>query len=169
LGDDHTVPLAALGHFDFGGHRVRFVLHVQDGVLAEPTRSRRKRSCVFPVHKHRSARDIRVEALDTSMRRRRRTLYLTPRSARAAAVRSICRDGPRQVVGLRPVGRCVVELPHVVVECWEIAHRTATRRCGGLPQSSLVVDAAVAGHLEVLGLPPFSSISSPKAYAIETP
>jgi hypothetical protein len=61
--------------------------------------------------------------------------------------------GGGQVAGLGPVARAV-QLPDIVVEGGQLGHHDPGGAVAGDRRPALVVDAAVAEHLEVLGLAP---------------
>jgi hypothetical protein len=62
------------------------------------------------------------------------------------------------VMSLGPVSPSVIELPHVVIERGELRAEVPRHAVPGHCGPSLVVDPAVAGHLEVLGLPALLSL-----------
>ena len=146
------------GHLDLGGHRVRLVLDVEDRVLRQAA--------------HAAEEDLRV-ALDqnrppgqcpgSAARRRGRRAAArcsaSPRSARAAAARAAspasaspdcspgsspwsCRTAPRRRRRRRVL----------------LADEDPRRLVPGHRGPAFVVDAAVAEHLEVLGLVPLGRL-----------
>lgn len=71
-----------------------------------------------------------------------------------------------QVVGLRPVGGQVVQLPDVVLEAaFRIGDHLPGDAVPGHRHPALVIDATVAAHLEVLSGTPVRSIGGSKRVA----
>ena len=153
LGDDHALGIL-LGKRDVGGDGIGLVLDVDDVVLA---------------HRHAGEEDLGIP-LD----QRRATGHGGNHALRAAVVQRQDVVAGRfdqelplqlgqlvghlrgQVVGLRPVGVGVVQLPDVVVEGGRFRRQLPGDGVAGHRRPAVVVDAAVAEHLEVLdGVPVF--------------
>ena len=105
----------------------------------------------------RPAGEIRVEALERPIVERQHAVLRRLDDEETLQFGELLRVLLRQVLRLRPVGVGVVQLPHVVVERALVGadprHAVPRHR-----RPSLVVDAAVAEHLEVLRFVPLGRL-----------
>ena len=151
LGDDHALG-ARLGHLNLGGHRVRLVLDADDRVLRQSPHAAEEELGV-PTDQHRPPGQIRVQPFGAPVIERQHVVAGRLDQPQALQLVELLRHLLRQVVRLAPVLVGVVELPDVVVESRglladEEPGRLVPRHRG----PALVVDAAVAEHLEILRL-----------------
>ena len=157
LRDDHA--LGALGrHFEIGGDRERLVLDVDDAVLGQTAHAGEQQLRVA-LDQLGPAGQIGVDALDLPVVERQHVVLDRFDQPQPLQLVQLLRHLLRQVVGLRPVLAAVVELPHVVVERRHLLAAHHPRRAVlGHRAPALVVDAAVAEHLEVLRLVPLGRL-----------
>src|SRR3954447_3071083 len=155
-----TGERAALGKDDAFGGRVanddfrrdgmRLVLDVEDAVLAEAPHAAEQHLRV-PFDELGTADELGIEPLDAPIVEREHVVFAGLFEPQFLQLRQLLRHLGGEIVRLAPVGGRVVQLPDVVRERWQgFEHpRHAVVRDGG---PALVVDAAVAEHLEVLRL-----------------
>jgi hypothetical protein len=118
----------------------------------------------------RPACDVCVEALERAIVERDDVVLRSLDQKQPLELGELLRILLREVLRLRPIGIGVVELPDVVVEGALV--RTDPRDAVPVTAVSLVVDAAVAGYLEVLRLAPLRGLASlnvQRARALEGP
>ena len=150
LGDDHTLG-AAVGDVHLGGDRERLVLDADHAVLRQSSHAGEEQLRVA-ADQGRSARPSSGSSRSAPRSSIGSTLYLVASISQSrCSLASMLGMLGGEVVGLAVVGAAVVELPDVVVERREVAADHHPRRAVlGDRAPALVVDAAVAEHLEVL-------------------
>ena len=152
-------PSAPLGgHLQLGRDRERLVLDVDDAVLRQPAHAAEQQLCVA-LDQGGPPGDVGYEAFDLPVIERKHVVLDRLDQPKPLQFMQFLRILLRQVLGLRPVGVAVVELPDVVVEGRQ--HRAAhlpRRAVLGHRAPALVVNASVAEHLEVLGLVPLGRL-----------
>ena len=150
LRDDHALG-ARLGHHDLRRDRVGLVLDVQEAVLAEAAHAAEEQLRVS-LHELRPADELRRRSARCGGRRAgaRCTCVASSRQSCCSSA-SFSGIAAGLVVGLTPVAR-FVELPDVVLERRQRLPHQPRDRVAGDRSPALVVDAAVAEHLEVLRL-----------------
>ena len=103
----------------------------------------------MPLDQLRPAGEVGVEALDAAVVQRQHVVLGRLEQEQPLQLVQLLGLLGGEVVGLGPVVRAV-ELPDVVVEGRQLARRSPRACCAGDRGPALVVDAAVAEHLEVL-------------------
>ena len=151
LGDDHALG-ALLRHHDLGGDGVRLVLDVEDAVLRQAAHAA-EQQLGLALDQDRPAGRVRVHLLHHPVIQRQHLVARRLDQPEALQLVELLRILLGQVLGLAPVLGGVVELPDIVVE----GRGLRIQRSPGRPVlrhrgPALVVDAAVAEHLEVLRL-----------------
>ena len=149
LGDDRAVG-RAIGHDDLRGDGERLVLDAEDAGLRQATHAAEQHLRVA-ADELGPAGDVGVEPLGGPVVEREHVVLRRLHQPEPLELVEPVGHLLREVVGLRPVLRPVVELPDVVVERRHV--RAAHHPRGpvlGYRAPALVVDAAVAEHLEVL-------------------
>ncbi|SID61144.1 Uncharacterised protein [Mycobacteroides abscessus subsp. abscessus] len=158
LGHDHPFS-AGVGHHNLGGHRVRFVLDVEDAVFRQPS---------HPGEQHLGvARDELGPSGQVGVQ--------PPRSVIVEGQNVITGglDQPQplqfmqffwhrlgQILGLAPILGGVIQFPHVVVEGDRLfAHQQPRRLVLGDRGPALVVDPSISEHLEVLRFMPVGRLA----------
>ena len=113
-----------------------------------------KRICVLPLNQLRAAGEVRVEALERPIVQRQHAVLRRLDQEEPLQLGKLLRVLLRQILRLGPIGVGVVQLPEVFVEPAlvgaEPGYAVPRHR-----RPSLVIDAAIAEHLEVLRLVPF--------------
>ena len=157
LGDDHAfAPLG--GDRDLGGHRMGLVLDVDDRVLRQLFHAA-EQDLAGPLDQYGPARGVRVQPLCKVVVQRQHVVAHRLDEPEPLQLVQLLRHLLGEVVRLGPVLARVVELPDVVVEgrsflADEQPRRLVSRHRG----PSLVIDAAVAEHFEILRLVPLGSL-----------
>ena len=157
LGDDHALG-ALLRHHDLGGDGVRLVLEVQHAVLRQASHAAEEQ-LGLALDQHRPAGGVRVHLLDHPVVERQHLVARRLDQPEALQLVELLRHLLGQILRLAPVLGRVVEFPDVVVERDSLLAdqhpgRAVLRHRG----PALVVDAAVAEHLEVLRLVPLRGL-----------
>jgi hypothetical protein len=145
---------AGLRHDELGGDRVGLVLDVDHRTLRQPPHAAEQQLGVA-LDQGRPPGQVRVEALADPVVKRQHVVLGRLDQPEALELMQLVGMLGRQVPGLAPVAGGVVQLPAVVVERGCLLPDQDPR--GLVPGDrgpALVVDAAVAEHLEVLGLVP---------------
>ena len=148
LRDDHAFA-TVIGELDPGRHRVRLVLQVDDRVLGQSTHPGEE-PLLASADERGPACDRGVEAFDCAVIEREDAVLRCLEEEEPLHVVQPIGILRREIASLGPVGRRVVELPDVVVERHHLAGDDPGRAVLGDRGPALVVDPAVADHLEVL-------------------
>ena len=157
LRDDDSFG-ARLGHLDHSSHGVGLVLDVDDRVLRQASHAA-KQDLRVSLDQHRPPGHIRVDAFGDPVIERQHVVARRLDQPQALQLVEFFRHLFRQVICLAPVFIGVVELPVVVVEGHGLfAHQDPGSFVLRHRGPALVVDAAVAEHLEILCLVPLSRL-----------
>ena len=128
---------------------MRLVLEVDHGVLGQPPHAAEEKLRAS-LDELGPSGEVGVEALDPAVVERQHVVlgrFVVPELLELG---ELLRHLRRQVVRLAPVRVGVVELPDVLVETGQFFGREPRCRVAGHGRPAVVVDAAVAEHLEVL-------------------
>src|SRR5271165_4948701 len=158
LGDDHALS-ARLKHLDLCSDGMRLVLDVEDTVLRQAPHAAEK-DLGSSLDQHRSTSKIRVHLLREIVVERQNVVAHRLYKPKALQLAELLGHLFGEVVRLAPVLGGVVEFPDVVVEGQDFL-ADQNPRCL-VPRHrgpALVVNAAVAKHLEVLRLVPFRCLA----------
>jgi hypothetical protein len=128
-------------------------------VFSESRRIRGRGAGVWTLHHQRATRDVRVDALGFPVVERKDVVLGRLEVEQALQLGDLFGHLLREIVGLRPILGRVVELPDVVAQ-WRLRTHHHPRQVAvpGDGRPALVIDAAVADHLEVLRLVPLGGL-----------
>ena len=137
---------------------MRLILDVEDAILRQAPHAA-EQDLRGSSDQHRTAGEIRVHLLGQVVVERQHVVAHRLHEPQALQLVELLGHLLREVVRLAPVLCGVVEFPDVVVESRDfLAEKKPRRLVPGDRGPALVVDAAVAEHLEVLRLMPVRRI-----------
>ena len=136
---------------DLRGHGVRLVLGVEHHVLGQASHAGEEQLRVA-ADQLRPSGKVGVESLDPAVVERQDVVLPRLLEEQGLQLRELLGLLGGEIVRLRPVA-VGVELPHVVLERRQLGPHDPRRRMAGDGGPAVVVDAAVAEHLEVLRRP----------------
>ena len=157
LGDDHALG-ALFRHLDLGGDGVRLVLDAQDAVLRQAPHAAEE-DLGLALDQYRPAGGVGIHLLHHPVVDRQHLVARRLDQPQPLQIVELFRHLLGEILRLAPVLGRVVELPDIVVEGRGFRRsRSPGRPVLGHRGPALVVDAAVAEHLEVLRLVPLSRL-----------